>query len=209
MEEGRIAQWKKKAGDVIKPGEILASVETDKATLDWEWAGDEGFIARVLPEGDLVKVGDAIGMWVEEESEIAAAAQVDLGGSASASPVATPPPAAPAATPTPPSPPATKTLSSSELEAAIARSGPAVQNLYHSLPDVDLSSVSPTGKDGRFVKGDLLSAPKGAPKAAAASTAASSSTAATPAATPLPPAPVGQRRFVVEEIAGQRKFYVL
>jgi pyruvate/2-oxoglutarate dehydrogenase complex dihydrolipoamide acyltransferase (E2) component len=42
-----LAKWRKKEGDAIKPGDILAEVETDKATVEWE-ATDEGFLAKIL-----------------------------------------------------------------------------------------------------------------------------------------------------------------
>eukprot|EP00667_Euglena_gracilis_P033155 EG_transcript_53084 len=84
MTEGRIAQWKKKVGDRVKPGDILAAVETDKATLDWEWAGDEGWLAQLTETDGLVRVGDAIAVWVEEEAELAAGAKEKLGAAPAA-----------------------------------------------------------------------------------------------------------------------------
>lgn len=58
MEKGNIAKWLKKEGDSIKPGDILAQIETDKATVDFEMQ-EEGFIAKLLyPEGSKdVKLG--------------------------------------------------------------------------------------------------------------------------------------------------------
>ena len=58
MEKGNIAKWMKKEGDEIKPGDILAQIETDKATVDFEMQ-EEGFIAKLLyPEGSKdVKLG--------------------------------------------------------------------------------------------------------------------------------------------------------
>ena len=61
MEEGTLAKWLVKEGDEVKSGDILAEIETDKATMEFE-AVDEGTIAKILiPEGtDGVKVGQAI-----------------------------------------------------------------------------------------------------------------------------------------------------
>ena len=83
MEEGTLAKWLVKQGDVVKSGDILAEIETDKATMEFE-AVDEGTIAQILvAEGtDNVKVGTVIAMIAAE------------GEDASAAPVPTPAPAA-------------------------------------------------------------------------------------------------------------------
>src|SRR6201996_196521 len=61
MEEGTLAKWLVKEGDTVKSGDILAEIETDKATMEFE-AVDEGTVAAILiPEGtDAVKVGEVI-----------------------------------------------------------------------------------------------------------------------------------------------------
>src|ERR1700749_4478494 len=97
MEEGTLAKWLVKEGDEVKSGDILAEIETDKATMEFE-AVDEGKIAKILvPEGtDGVKVGAPIAIMAGEG-----------GDAASAAPKAdTPPPAPPQATaaPHPPRP---------------------------------------------------------------------------------------------------------
>ena len=59
MEKGNIAKWLKKEGDSIKPGDILAQIETDKATVDFEMQ-EEGYIAKLLyPEGAKDEIGRA------------------------------------------------------------------------------------------------------------------------------------------------------
>ncbi|SFP46096.1 pyruvate dehydrogenase complex dihydrolipoamide acetyltransferase [Sphingomonas rubra] len=67
MEEGTLAKWLVKEGDQVKSGDIMAEIETDKATMEFE-AVDEGIIAKILvPEGtDNVKVGAAIAILAEE-----------------------------------------------------------------------------------------------------------------------------------------------
>ena len=84
MEEGTLAKWLVKEGDVVQSGDLLAEIETDKATMEFE-AVDEGVIGKILvPEGtDNVKVGTVI-------------AVIGDGAGASAAPAA-----APAAAPTP------------------------------------------------------------------------------------------------------------
>eukprot|EP00276_Gloeochaete_wittrockiana_P000379 CAMPEP_0184671482 /NCGR_PEP_ID=MMETSP0308-20130426/85532_1 /TAXON_ID=38269 /ORGANISM="Gloeochaete witrockiana, Strain SAG 46.84" /LENGTH=75 /DNA_ID=CAMNT_0027118627 /DNA_START=981 /DNA_END=1208 /DNA_ORIENTATION=- len=71
MTEGNIAEWKVKPGDKIMPGDLLAAIETDKATLDWE-ATDEVFVAKILvPTGTQgVKVNTPVAVVVEDEEEL-------------------------------------------------------------------------------------------------------------------------------------------
>src|SRR5215204_1168654 len=75
MEEGTLAKWLVKEGDTVASGDILAEIETDKATMEFE-AVDEGKIARILvPEGsDGVKVGTPIAILAGEGEEVSAAA---------------------------------------------------------------------------------------------------------------------------------------
>src|SRR5271154_1192237 len=67
MEEGKLAKWLVKEGDVVKSGDILAEIETDKATMEFE-AVDEGTIGKILvPEGtEGVKVNEPIAEMVGE-----------------------------------------------------------------------------------------------------------------------------------------------
>eukprot|EP00775_Hariotina_reticulata_P012800 gene12800-12928_t len=73
MTQGNIAAWRKKEGDSIGPGDILAEIETDKATIEWE-AQEEGFIAKIIkPAGSKdVPVGTTVALLVEEEADVAA-----------------------------------------------------------------------------------------------------------------------------------------
>src|SRR3978361_2101873 len=72
MEEGTLAKWLVKEGDVVKSGDLLAEIETDKATMEFE-AVDEGTIAKiVVPEGaEGVKVGAVIALIQGDEEEAA------------------------------------------------------------------------------------------------------------------------------------------
>src|SRR5436190_5879825 len=74
MEEGTLAKWLVKEGDAVKSGDILAEIETDKATMEFE-AVDEGTIARiVIPEGsEGVKVGEVIALIAGEGEDASAA----------------------------------------------------------------------------------------------------------------------------------------
>ena len=75
MEEGTLAKWLVKEGDEVKSGDILAEIETDKATMEFE-AVDEGTIAKILvPEGtDGVKVGAPIAILAGEGEDVSATA---------------------------------------------------------------------------------------------------------------------------------------
>src|SRR4030042_5988990 len=83
MEEGTLAKWLGKEGDTVKSGDILAEIETDKATMEFE-AVDEGTIAKILvPEGsDGVKVGTPIAVLAGEGEDVSAAAAPGAQGGA-------------------------------------------------------------------------------------------------------------------------------
>src|ERR1700676_4469077 len=96
MTEGSIAKWHKKVGDAVKAGDVIAEIESDKATMEFE-AVDEGTIGRILvPEGASgIKVNQPIAVLLEEGEDAKAPAP--------AKPVSAPAPGAPAA-PTPAAP---------------------------------------------------------------------------------------------------------
>src|SRR6516162_1865656 len=103
MEKGNLAKWLKKEGDKVKPGDVIAEIETDKATMEYE-SIDEGTLAKiVVPEGTQdVPVNQLIAVLAEEgEDPKAAAAAAGKGAAApapakAAAPAAPPPPAQPA-----------------------------------------------------------------------------------------------------------------
>ena len=75
MEEGTLAKWLKKEGDAVKSGDIIAEIETDKATMEFE-AVDEGILGKiVVPDGTQgVKVNDVIAVLVEAGEVVPSAA---------------------------------------------------------------------------------------------------------------------------------------
>src|SRR5215831_11445054 len=92
MEKGNLAKWLKKEGDAVKAGDILAEIETDKATMEYE-AIDEGVLARiVVPEGTTdVPVNQLIAVLAAEGEDVkAAAAGAGKGAAPSAAPPAQP-----------------------------------------------------------------------------------------------------------------------
>src|SRR5271163_4574072 len=82
MTEGNLAKWHKKVGDAVKAGDVIAEIETDKATMEFE-AADEGTLGRILvPEGtEGVKVNQPIALLLEEGEDKAA---LDRPGAAAA-----------------------------------------------------------------------------------------------------------------------------
>ncbi len=191
MEEGTLAKWLVKVGDTVKSGDVMAEIETDKATMEFE-AVDEGTITSILvAEGaEGVKVGTVIATIAGEGEDTSAVSPSPQGGEgkgegpgASApekAPVA-PPPAAPvssaadAAIPSPqPSP------QRGEGEARILIS-PLAKRLAEEK-GIDVSALTGTGPNGRIVKADIENAKPGGAAPAPAATAA-------PATVPAAPAP--------------------
>ena len=188
MEEGTLAKWLVKEGDDVKSGDILAEIETDKATMEFE-AVDEGKIAKILvPEGtDGVKVGAPIAILAGEGE--------DAGKAASAAPKAdTAPPAAPKAAPepkadatpktapppqapveTPAAPPQAAPPAPAGIEGERIKASPLARRLAQAQ-NVDLSSLQGSGPGGRIIRADVdaavgkvpAAAPTGAPPAAPA-----------------------------------------
>ena len=192
MEEGTLAKWLVKEGDEVKSGDILAEIETDKATMEFE-AVDAGTIARILvKEGtDGVKVGALIAL-IAGEGEDASSAKA---APAAKKEEAKKPEAAPATK----AEPAPAPKAEPEVKAAAASSGDRVKAspLARRIAEqtgVDLASLQGSGPGGRVVKADLDGAKAGgaapvaraeAPAAAAAPTAP----AAAPAPMPIPDIP--------------------
>jgi len=188
MEEGKLAKWLVKEGDTVKSGDILAEIETDKATMEFE-AVDEGKIGKILvPEGsEGVKVNSPIATLLadgESADAVPAAAPVkqdipaamkDIGAAVKAE--ADKPTAAPAkAAPAPAAPAADgKRIFASPLARRIA-----------SQKGIDLAALSGSGPRGRIVKADVEAAKPGTK--AAVSTPAATGGAGIPGVAPLPDA---------------------
>jgi pyruvate dehydrogenase E2 component (dihydrolipoamide acetyltransferase) len=160
MEEGTLAKWLVNEGDEVRSGDLLAEIETDKATMEFE-AVDEGTVSSILiaagTEG--VKVGTVIALIVGE------------GEDASAKPApkaeAPKPEAAPASAPSPPPAAPARAASGDRIIAS-----PLAKRLA-AAQGIDLAGVTGSGPNGRIVKADLEGAPKGAAPALAAATAPS------------------------------------
>ncbi|WP_439576148.1 pyruvate dehydrogenase complex dihydrolipoamide acetyltransferase [Phreatobacter sp.] len=192
MEKGNLAKWLKKEGDAIKAGDVIAEIETDKATMEVE-AVDEGILAKILvAEGTQdVPVNQLIAVIAGEGEDVKAAA----GGAgakpqtkAEAAPRAEAAPK-PAAAPAPAATPASSPVPASIAEAAsgIRLFASPLAKRIAKLEGIDLSKVVGSGPHGRIVERDVkAAAADGSAKAAPA--AAQPPAAAAPAAPK--PAPV-------------------
>jgi pyruvate dehydrogenase E2 component (dihydrolipoamide acetyltransferase) len=179
MEEGTLAKWLVKEGDSVSSGDLLAEIETDKATMEFE-AVDEGVITQILvAEGtDGVKVGAVIAM-IQGEDEEASASPKAAAPSTAPAPKPEPEVAAAAPAPAPSAPPAKSSgdrIKASPLAKRIAAD-----------KGINLAGVTGTGPNGRIVKADLEGAKAGA---APAPTAAHPAPTAPSAPSPAPSAAI-------------------
>ena len=151
MVEGTLVKWVKTKGDKVEVGDILAEVETDKATMEME-AFDEGTLSEVyVAEGGIIKVGDKIAL-ILADGETAETAPVTQ-----ATPTAEKPktPAPAAITPLAPAPRAAAPANPGRTKASpLARKVAAARGVH-------LSSLAGTGPGGRIVKKDVENAPAG------------------------------------------------
>lgn len=195
MEEGTLARWLVKVGDTVSSGDLMAEIETDKATMEFE-AVDEGVVTQILvAEGtEGVKVGTVIAL-IQGEDDTAALKAAAPEPVAKAEPVAAPPAVAAHA---PIAAPAAKASGDDRIKAS-----PLAKRIAAEL-GVDLGTVTGTGPNGRIVKEDVEGAASGTRAKAApiASAAASPTPTATPAAAPLSDAGIPHE---VIKLSGMRK----
>ncbi|MDQ6969728.1 MAG: pyruvate dehydrogenase complex dihydrolipoamide acetyltransferase [Mariprofundus sp.] len=164
MTEGKIARWLKKEGDTLESGEVLAEVETDKATMEVEVV-DEGVLHKILsPAGSVVAVGLPIAVIADEDEEVPVDYMPEAGDApaAEAAAVVDEPANAPvAAAPSVASP---SVASPSAAAAPVARSGrikasPLARRLAKQK-GINLAAIQGTGPKGRIVKVDVENASK-------------------------------------------------
>jgi pyruvate dehydrogenase E2 component (dihydrolipoamide acetyltransferase) len=183
MEKGNLAKWLKKEGDAVKSGDVIAEIETDKATMEVE-AVDDGTLAKILvPEGTQdVAVNEVIAVLAGEGEDVKAASASDAKASAKAEASAAKPAEAAAS----PRPEEKKSPPKSADEGASAPTGgrifasPLARRLAKEA-GVELGRINGTGPHGRVVARDVEAAKSGnglKPAAAAASGAAAAATVA-------------------------------
>lgn len=179
MTQGNVGAWQKAIGDSLAPGDVLVEIETDKAQMDFEFQ-EEGFLAKILIEAGAkdIPVGKPIGVYVEEEGDVAAFADFtveDAGAPAAAAPAAPAPPkeeAAPKqdtkAAPAPAAPTPAAPAKSDSTDTRIKAS--PIAKLIALEQGIPLKDIKGTGPDGRIIKRDVenYQPPKVAAPAAAA-----------------------------------------
>jgi len=215
MTEGNLAKWHKKEGETVKSGDVLAEIETDKATMEVE-AIDEGTLGKiVVPEGAQgVKVNSVIAVLLEEGEDAKSLAGADK-------PATKPPPASAAApaqaTPAAPAPVDPKTAPPpAAVPPASRANGASADDRVFASPlakrmaaqaGLDLAQLKGSGPQGRIVKSDIEAAlvKPSAPRAAAAPSAAAPARppaqppAQQPAAAPRPGAPAYGKDLIVAQ----------
>jgi len=150
MTEGTLARWLKKEGDEVRSGDVLAEIETDKATMEVE-AVDEGVLSKILvPDGTAgVKVNDPIAVLTADGEEAAAppakAAPAPAAPAASAPAASAVPAAAPAHAPAP-------MANGHDSERVFA--SPLARRMAKQA-NIDLSSMKGSGPNGRIVRADI------------------------------------------------------
>lgn len=189
MTDGTLVKWLKKENAKIKPGDVIAEVETDKATQELE-AFEPGTVARIVAkEGEKIPVGGLIVVLAKPEEDVAAVAKAAGGKSSSSAaaapqaPAAATPAATPAPVPAPAAAPAPAPAPSADASRPV-RSSPLARKIAADK-GIDIQSLQGTGPDGRIIKRDVL--------AAGTASARPATSAAAKSALPAAPAPVAAK----------------
>ncbi len=198
MTEGTLVSWKKKKGDKVSTGDVLAEIETDKATMEWESPEDGTLTEIFIQEGDKVNVGDRIAFIGDEGEEAPAAgkkeekkpekkkqepqAESEKPAPAKKQEKETAPPQQKAASKPVEkvAPPAkAKAATPPQSEDARVKASPVARRVAGEL-GVDLATITGTGPEGRIVESDVRAAAK------SGSAAAPAPAKKAPAAAPAP-----------------------
>ncbi len=200
MTEGKLAKWLKKQGDSVKSGDVIAEIETDKATMEME-AVDDGVIGEVLvPEGtENVPVNKPIATLLSEGEKPGASA-APAAAAASAPKAAAPAPAPQAAAPAPKAAapaPAPQPQQRATTEGDRLFASPLARRIAANA-GMDLKSVQGSGPNGRIVKADV-------DKAIGSGTARPGAPAARVPAAPQGPVPDFGQAYHEQPNSGMRK----
>jgi pyruvate dehydrogenase E2 component (dihydrolipoamide acetyltransferase) len=194
MTEGKIVAWNKKVGDTVKSDDVLAEVETDKATMEVIGYADGTLLYIGVPEGEAAKVNGIIAIVGKKEANIEAILSAEKAGGAAPKAAAEAPAQEAAATQTS-APAATQSANGDGR----VKASPLAKKLAEEK-GIDINQVTGTGDGGRIVKKDVDSfvPSKAAPAAPAAGAGA-------PAAKVATFAPAGQESFSDTPLTNMRK----
>ena len=190
METGTLASWNMAVGDAVRSGDVIAEIETDKATMEVE-AVDDGVLAVILVAAgtENVAVGTPIARLAEDGEAVEAVAATPVAAAPAKAPAqeAASPPAAPAATPAAPTPAPTAVMQSSSSASAAPRvfASPLARRIAGDN-GVDISALSGSGPHGRILRRDVEAAMT-APAPAARHASVGASAPASPGASSLEP----------------------
>uniref|UniRef100_A0A8C1JXL9 Acetyltransferase component of pyruvate dehydrogenase complex n=1 Tax=Cyprinus carpio TaxID=7962 RepID=A0A8C1JXL9_CYPCA len=190
MTMGTVQRWEKKVGEKLSEGDLLAEIETDKATIGFE-VQEEGYLAKIMiAEGTRdVPLGTPLCIIVEKESDISTFADYVETGVAASPPPAPTPVAAPAPAPAPAAPTAAPATAPAAPRKGRVFASPLAKKLA-AEKGIDIAQVTGTGPDGRVTRKDIDSfvplKPTPAPAAAPAPTAPTPSPPAAPAFAAIP-----------------------
>jgi len=208
MTEGVIAGWHKKVGDAVKKGEVLADIETDKATMELESYKDGILLYQGAKEGEKIQVNDLLCIIGKEGLDVNAIVNgLKSGGTAPAASPADQPkasaPAAPAPSAAPAAAPAPEVVNEGRIFAS-----PLAKKLAADK-GIDLKYVKGTGDNGRITKSDVEGYQPSS--AAAPQVAAPSANKSTPPAVPagqvsFDEVPVSQMRKTIARRLAESKF---
>ena len=167
MTEGKLAQWLKAEGEAVSAGDVIAEIETDKATMEVE-AVDEGVLGKIVVAAgtDGVAVNSVIAVLLEDGEDLS---DVDIAGLAAAAAPASPAPASPAPAPAAPAPAAAPPVAAPPAPVAAAQAAPPAASGTRIFASplarriaadagLDLGHVSGSGPRGRIVKRDVEAA---------------------------------------------------
>ncbi len=201
MEEGTLAKWLVKEGDTVSSGDLLAEIETDKATMEFE-AVDEGVIGKILvPEGsEGVKVNSPIAVLLEDgESADDIGAASGTAAPAASSGAATPASAGGAPAEAPAQAAAAAPAAPKGADGNRVFASPLARRIA-AQKGLDLAGLKGSGPHGRIVKADVEAAQADAPAKAAASASAA------PAAAAAASIPAGPSTEAVLKMYADREF---
>ena len=157
MEEGNLAKWMVKEGDSVSSGDVLAEIETDKATMEVE-AVDEGTVGKiVIPDGtEGVKVNEIIAVLLEDGEDASA---IDAAPAAPAPAPAAAPAAEPAsaASPAPAAAPAALAAAPAPSSGGRVKASPLARRIAKQN-GLDIAAIAGSGPQGRVVKADVEAA---------------------------------------------------
>jgi pyruvate dehydrogenase E2 component (dihydrolipoamide acetyltransferase) len=192
MSEGVIAKWHKKVGDAVKTGELLAEIETDKATMDYESYNTGTLLYIGAKEKEAVKVNDVLAIIGEKNADWQTLLKAHQAKSSAGAKPAT----APAAASTPVSAPSSPSSNGSASTNGRLKASPLAKKMAKDL-GYDIRKIQGTGEHGRITKHDVETFK---PSAAPAKTSDGKS-----AAPIVLPQVVGQERFEEVPVSQMRK----